>query len=132
MRRVVGDDGLVTIVFGHGDPEVWQRLLSAIEQAGLVMTASWPANTEAGGAHGGMASIETTLTMACRPAPANRRPGRKGTVDAEIKAEIRDRYMEWERWGLAPADMLMASAGPAMEVVGRYSEVQDIRGEAVD
>ena len=26
MHRVVVDDGVVTIVFGHGEPEVWQRL----------------------------------------------------------------------------------------------------------
>ena len=131
MRRVVQDDGVVTIVFGHGEPEVWQRLLRSIERAGLVMTGSWPANTESGGIQG-KANIETTLTMACRPAPADRDPGRKGAVEAEIKAEIKRRYPDWERWGLAPADMLMAAAGPAMEVVGRYSEVLDSRGEPVD
>jgi putative DNA methylase len=131
MRRVVRDDGLVTIVFGHGEPEVWQRLLSAIQSAGLVMTASWPANTESGGQQG-KANIETTLTMACRPAPAGRGQGRKGTVESEIKAEIARRYPDWERWGLAPADMVMAAAGPAMEVVGRYCEVLDSRGEPVD
>ncbi|MGY2119103.1 DUF1156 domain-containing protein [Nocardia gipuzkoensis] len=132
MRRVVRQDGVVTIVFGHGEPEVWQRLLTAINRAELVMTASWPANTESGGANGGMASIETTLTMACRPAPADRKPGRKGAVEAEIKTEIKRRYPNWELWGLAPADMLMAAAGPAMEVVGRYSEIRDARGEPVD
>lgn len=132
MRRVVGEDGLVTIVFGHGEPEVWQRLLGAIEEADLVMTASWPANTEAGGAHGGMASIETTLTMACRPAPSGRSEGHKGAVEAEIKEEVKRRYADWERWQLAPADMLMAAAGPAMEVVGRYSEIRNVRGESVD
>lgn len=131
MSRIVRKDGLVTIVFGSGDPEVWKRLLSAIERAGLVTTGSWPANTESGGAQG-KANIETTLTMACRPAPENRVPGRKGAVEAQIKAEIKRRYPDWERWGLAPADMLMAAAGPAMEVVGRYSEVRDVRGEAVD
>jgi adenine-specific DNA methylase len=131
MRRTVTHDGVVTIVFGHGEPEVWQRLLAAIAQANLVMTASWPANTEAGGQQG-KANIETTLTMACRPAPVGRSPGRKGVVEGEIKAEIRRRYPNWERWGLAPADMLMAAAGPAMEVVGRYSEVLDSRGEQVD
>jgi putative DNA methylase len=132
MRRVVESDGVVTIVFGHGEPEVWQRLLRAISQAGLVMTASWPANTEAGGSNGGMASIETTLTMACRPAPSHRGTGRKGAVETEIKAEIKRRYPDWERWGLAPADMLMAAAGPAMEVVGRYESVLDATGEPVD
>ena len=131
MRRVVPEDGLVTIVFGHGQPEVWQRLLDAISAAELVMTGSWPARTEAGGSHGN-AHIETTLTMACRPAPANRPTGRKGTVEAEIEAEIKRRYPDWERWGLAPTDMLMAAAGPAMEVVGRYGEVLDARGEHVD
>ncbi|MFJ1529747.1 DUF1156 domain-containing protein [Streptomyces mirabilis] len=131
MRQVVRDDGVVTIVFGHGEPEVWQRLLHSIERAGLVMTGSWPANTESGGQQG-KANIETTLTMACRPAPFGRPPGRKGAVEAEIKEEIKQRYPDWERWGLAPADMLMAAAGPAMEVVGRYSEVLDAKGEPVD
>lgn len=131
MRKVVRDDGVVTIVFGHGEPEVWQRLLHSMDQAGLVMTASWPANTESGGQQG-KANIETTLTMACRPAPTGRPRGNKGSVEAEIKAEIKSRYPDWERWGLAPADMLMAASGPAMEVVGRYSEVLDAKGDPVD
>lgn len=130
-RRVVRADGVVTIVFGHGDPEVWQRLLGAISTAGLVLTGSWPAKTETGGG-AGAANIVTTLTMSCRPAPEGRTPGRRGAVEAEIKSVIRQRYPDWERWGLAPADMLMAAAGPAMEVVGRYSEVLDAKGEAVD
>jgi len=58
--------------------------------------------------------------------------GRKGAVEAEIKAEVKRRYPDWERWGLAPADMLMAAAGPAMEVVGRYSQVLDVKGDLVD
>lgn len=131
MRAAVRDDGVVTIVFGHGEPEVWQRLLHSIEDAGLVMTGSWPANTEAGGQQG-KANIETTLTMACRPAPPDRPAGRKGAVESAIKAEIAKRYPDWDRWGLAPADMLMAAAGPAMEVVGRYSTVLDARGNPVD
>ncbi|MFD3521249.1 DUF1156 domain-containing protein [Streptomyces sp. NPDC058653] len=131
MRQVVRDDGVVTIVFGHGEPEVWQRLLHSIDRADLVMTGSWPANTESGGQQG-KANIETTLTMACRPAPTGRPAGRKGAVEAEIKTEIKQRYPDWERWGLAPADMLMAAAGPAMEVVGRYCEILNAKGEPVD
>jgi len=130
-RRVVTSDGIVTIVFGHGDPEVWQRLLAAIQAAGLVLTGSWPAKTEAGGSSAAT-NIVTTLTMACRPAPQGRPEGRRGGVEAEIRQVIRERYPDWELWGLAPADMLMAAAGPAMEVVGGYSVVLDSRGEPVD
>jgi putative DNA methylase len=130
-RRVVAVDGVVTIVFGHGEPEVWQRLLTAIHDAELVLTGAWPAKTESGGKVG-FTNIVTTLTMACRPAPPVRPMGRKGTVEADIKVEVKRRYPDWERWGLAPTDMLMAAAGPAMEVVGRYSQVLDAKGEPVD
>jgi putative DNA methylase len=130
--RVVRKDGVVTIVFGHGEVEVWERLLQAISGGGLVLTGSWPANTESGSSSGKKANIKTTLTMACRPAPTNRPVGRRTVVEAAVKAEIKARYLDWERWGLAPTDMLMAAAGPAMEVVGRFAEVLDAKGEAVD
>jgi len=130
-RRVVRPDGVVTIVFGHGDPDVWHRLLGAITRAGLVLTGSWPAKTESGG-NAGSANIVTTLTMSCSPAPPNRQPGRANLVEAEVKREVKARVQMWEAADLAPTDQLMASAGPAMEVVGRYSEVLDNLGEPVE
>jgi putative DNA methylase len=130
-RRAVQDDGVVTIVFGHGDPEVWHRLLDAITSAGLVLTGSWPAKTEAGGS-AGSANIVTTLTMSCRPAPPKRPPGRANLVDAEVRQEVKARIPMWDTAGLAPTDQLMASAGPAMEAVGRYSEVLNHLGDPVD
>ncbi len=128
--RVVAPDGVVTIVFGHGDPEVWHRLLGALTSAELVLTGSWPAKTESGGS-AGSANIVTTLTMACRPAPAQRTPGRANLVEAEVKREVKTCVPKWEAAGLALPDQRMASAGPAMEVVGRYSDVLDNLGEPV-
>jgi len=130
-RRVVQDDGVVTIVFGHGDPDVWHRLLGAITQSGLVLTGSWPAKTESGGS-AGSANIVTTLTMSCRPAPADRPMGRANLVEAEVRREVKARISMWDSGGLAPTDQLMASAGPAMETVGRYGQVLDHLGEPVD
>ena len=127
---VVKPDGVVTIVFGHGDPDVWHRLLTAVSVAGLVLTGSWPARTEKGGKVG-FSNIETTLTLACRPAPQHRPPGRLADVDAEVRREIIERIPLWDAAGLALTDQLMASAGPAMEVVGRYSEVLDKQGAPV-
>jgi putative DNA methylase len=123
-------DGVVTIVFGHGDPEVWHRLLDAITGAGLILTGSWPARTEKGGKVG-FSNIVTTLTLACRKAPPGRRPGRVSDVDAAVRREIETRIPLWDAAGLALTDQLMASVGPAMEVVGRYSEILDKAGNPV-
>ena len=130
-RRVVRPDGVVTIVFGHGDPEVWHRLLEAITSAGLVLTGSWPAKTESGGS-AGSANIVTTLTMSCRPAPPGRPVGRANLVEAEVRKEVKARIPMWDAAGLAPTDQLMASAGPAMEAVGRYEQVLNHLGDPVD
>lgn len=128
--QVTKPDAVVTIVFGHGDPDVWHRLLAAVSDAGLMLTGSWPARTEKGGKVG-FSNIVTTLTLACRKAPSDRQPGRVADVDAEVRREIEDRVPLWDAAGLAVTDQLMASVGPAMEVVGRYSAILDKRGDPV-
>lgn len=130
--RVVEHAGVVTIMFGHDDPEVWQGLLGAIHAADLVPTGSWPARTEHG-SQMGKANIETTLTLACRPAAPGRGEGRLADVEAEIRREIAERMPLWSDAGLAALrDQRMAAYGPAMEVVGRYSAVLDNRGRPVE
>ena len=132
-RRKITPDGVVTIIFGHGDPDIWHDLLTSIDQAGLVLTGSWPARTErAAGPGTGDSNIETTLTLACRPAPPGRPVGRVVDVDAEVRQAVFERVPLWNDDKLAISDQLMASAGPAMEVVGRYSEVRDHLGKPVD
>jgi putative DNA methylase len=129
--RVVVADGVVTIVFGHGEPKVWHRLLKAITSARLFLTGSWAAKTEVGGG-AGSANIVTTLTLACRPAPNKRPVGRVNIVDDEVRQEVYARVPQWTADGLALTDQLMASAGPAMEVVGRYETVLDHSGGELD
>lgn len=130
-RRTVSSEGVVTIMFGHDDPYVWQRLLAAIDEAGLVLTGSWPARTESG-SQMGKVNIETTLTLACRPAMTERPVGRVVDVDAEVRREIESRVQLWEDAGLALPDQRMAAYGPSMEVVGRYKHVLDKTGHPVD
>ncbi|MCY4516057.1 MAG: hypothetical protein OXB99_02330 [Acidimicrobiaceae bacterium] len=130
--RVVEHSGVVTIMFGHDDPEVWQGLLVAIHAAGLILTGSWPARTEHG-SQMGKANIETTLTLACRPAEPDRADGRLADVEAEIGRKIAERMPLWSDAGLAALrDQRMAAYGPAMEAAGRYSAVLDHRGRPVE
>ena len=129
-RLKVGEEGVVSIVFGHGDPDAWERVLTAISDAGLVLTGSWPCSTEKGGKQTGE-YIDNTIMMACRAAAADRPVGDVRRVDDEVRAEIARRVAEWTDDGLADSDQRMAAIAPAMEVVGRYSEVRDFTGVPV-
>ena len=129
-RLKVGVEGVVSIVFGHGDPDAWERVLTAITDAGLVLTGSWPCSTEKGGKQTGE-YIDNTIMMSCRAAGSNRPVGDVRTVDDEIRAEIAHRVPMWTADGLADSDQRMAAIAPAMEVVGRYSEVRDFTGAPV-
>lgn len=130
-RSVLRDDGALTLVFGHGDPEAWRLLLSALAEARFIVTGSWPARTEASTA-AGAANIAVTITIACRPAPAQRSEGLQATVDLEVEREIHGRVTDWDRDGLALTDQLMAAYGPAMEVLGRYENVFRPDGSGVE
>ena len=129
-RRVIKSDGVVSIMFGHDNPDVWKRFLTSIDKAGLMLTGSWPARTERG-KQLNKAQIEITLTLACRPTPDDRPKGRMLDVEAQVKKEVLARIPLWQASGLAFSDQLMASYGPAMEVVGRYSEIRDKAGKVV-
>ncbi len=129
-RRKTTPEGVVTIVFGHGDPDAWVRVLTAIADAGLVLTGSWPCSTEKGGKQTGE-YIDNTIVMACRPVPADRPVGDVRVVDDEIRAEVAGRVPVWSADGLADSDQRMAAIAPAMKVAGRYSEVRDFTGRPV-
>ena len=45
-RKALRDDGRVVVVFANKQPEAWETLVSALIQAGFVVTASWPIQTE--------------------------------------------------------------------------------------
>ena len=130
-RRVTSSDGVVTIVFGHNDPEVWRGLLQIITDAGLVLTGTWPALTEKGGG-AGSANIVTTMTLGCRAAPSDRPVGRSNEVSAAVRREVAERIPLWEQAGLALPDQQMAAYGPAMEIVGRYRQILNNRAQPED
>ena len=125
------DNGVMTVVFGHGDPEAWYLLLASLREAGFVVTSSWPARTEAAGG-ADAATIELTITISCRPALANRPDGLQAAVDLEVERVVRSRIVDWERADMSISDKFMASCGPAMEVVGKYQRILRPDGSEVE
>jgi putative DNA methylase len=120
-KRVLRPDGTLVVVFGHSDPEAWKLLLLALKEAGFIVTSTWPSRTES--ANTGVASIKVTVTIGCRVAPLSRPVATAVQVEREVVDLVKQRVRDWERWGLALTDQLMAACGPAMEVYGRYSRI---------
>lgn len=120
-RRVLKTDGHLTVIFGHADPEAWKRLLSALTDAGFVVTSSWPSRTET--AVTGVATITVTVSIGARVAPPSRPVGIAAQVDAEVAAQVKRLCRGWDADGLALDDQLMASYGAALQIVGRYDRV---------
>ena len=68
-KRVAKSPKLITVMFAHQSTDAWVALISALLDAGLSPQATWPIATEMPNTALalGTASLETSVTVACRP-----------------------------------------------------------------
>jgi adenine-specific DNA methylase len=132
-RRVLRDEGALTVMFTHKKQEAWEALFSAIIAAGFQINAAWPIRTE--GWHSlhqaRKNSAESTVILVAR----KRIDGGTGYFDSELRREIvttaRAAAERLEAQGLNPVDQLVGSFGPAMGVFSRYNQVRTDTGDNV-
>ena len=62
----------MTVMFTHKDTGAWDALTKGLMEAGFVITASWPVNTEAEGSLHikDKAAANSTILLVCRPRSA--------------------------------------------------------------
>lgn len=135
-RRVVEPSGISTVVFAHKSTAGWEALLQAMVDAGWVVVASWPIDTERGSRTNaiGTASLASSVHLVCRP-----RENPDGTLRAEtgdwreILAALPTRIHQWmprlAEEGVVGADAIFACLGPALELFSRFSRVEKSSGE---
>ena len=132
-RRVLRDDGALTVMFTHKQQEAWAALFSALVDGGFQITASWPVKTESQFSlhQARMNSAESTVMLVAR----KRLAGGIGYFDERLRAEItaaaQGAAARLEAQGLKPVDQLVGSFGPAMGVFSRYSLVKTDTGDVV-
>lgn len=134
MRRILRDDGVLTVMFTHKKQEMWEALFASLIRAGFMITATWPIKTESEHSlhQAKKNAAQSTVLLVARKRPAG---SGVGYFDAAMKAEIRERARNTaarlEAEGLNPVDQLVGSFGPAMEVYSRYDEVRTDTGVPV-
>ena len=138
-REILKPEGLGVVVFAHKGTAAWENLLAALVDAGFLVTASWPIQTERGGRlqAQGTASLQSSVHLVCRP-----RENPDGSVRTDdigdwrsVLAELPGRIHEWmprlAKEGVVGADAIFACLGPALEIFSRYSRVEKASGEPV-
>ena len=132
-RRVLSDDGVMTLMFTHKKQEAWETLTRSLIEAGWVITACMPVESESGySTHQmNMASAASTIFITCRKrADEDAEPaawqGIGGTgVAARIRTAVRDGLVEFDRLKLSPVDEMIASFGRALQVLSERWPVYD-------
>ena len=145
-RRVLKASGVMTLMFTHKATSAWDALTTGLIEAGFVITASWPVNTEAEGSLHirDKAAANSTIFLVCRPRESDR-PRAAGVADRVREASptygddaptaptvywedvepavaraVRARVEEFQNAGIGGVDLYLASFGPALEEFSRH------------
>ncbi len=127
-RRVLKPDGIMTLMFTHKATGAWDALTKGLIEAGFVITASWPINTEAEGSLHikDKAAANSTIFLVCRPRVGDPFLVRDEPelywedVEPRVASAVRSRVREFQEAGIAGVDLYLASFGPALEEFSRH------------
>ncbi len=124
-RRVLKPGGILTLMFTHKATGAWDALATGLMDAGFVITASWPVNTEAEGSLHirDKAAANSTVFLACRPRGDRTEAGQGlywEDVEPQVAESVRRRMDEFQKAGIRGVDLYLASFGPALEEFSRH------------
>ena len=138
-RRIRSPSGVGVYVFASKETPAWEAMLAALVDAGWVVTASWPIDTEMESRlrARNSATLASSVHIVCRP-----RENPDGSLRTDEIGDWRDvlaalpkRIHEWmprlRKEGVVGADAIFACLGPALEIFSRFSKVEKASGEVV-
>ena len=132
-RRVVCNDGVMTLMFTHKSQEAWETLTQALIEHGWIITAAMPVESETSeGFHTkDTASAISSIFLTCRKRlsessePASW-TGFGGTgVAQRIRLAVTEGLTEFAALRLNPVDEMVASYGRALRVLSEQWPVLD-------
>ena len=77
-RRVCVPNGLGVFVFANKETQAWEAMLAGLINAGWIVTASWPIDTESGNrppCKGILVALASSVHLVCRPQHHAKVPG---------------------------------------------------------
>lgn len=124
-RRVLRDDGIMTMMFTHKTQDAWETLTRALIENGWTISASFPVDSESSTSlhQRDMAAAASSIFLACRKRDmTDREPaawsGFGGTgVVQQIRQVVRQSLNDYAPLRLNSVDEMVASYGSALKVL---------------
>lgn len=132
-RRVLMDDGVMTLMFSHKKQEAWEALTRSLIESGWVITASLPVVSESEHSthQKGVAAASSSIFLSCRKrvsAPAEpavwRGFGGSG-IQQLVRGAVRAALEEFRAFDLSATDEMVACYGRALRVLSENWPVMD-------
>lgn len=132
-RRVVKDDGVMTLMFTHKGQDAWETLTRSLIEAGWEITSCFPVESESGYSTHQMnqASAASTIFITCRKRALNNQQvafwsGLGGTgVQHQIRSAVEAGLDEFRPLKLNAVDQMIACYGRALQVLSENWPVMD-------
>lgn len=132
IYRLLKPDGIAIIVYAHKSTQGWETLINSLIDSGLVVTASWPINTE-------MQSrlrAQESAALASSIYIITRKMKRESTgfynnIKEELKIYLYDKLERLWSEGISGADFFISAIGSAIEIFGKYEKIMDYEGNII-
>jgi putative DNA methylase len=132
IHRVLKPNGIAVIVYTHKSTTGWETLINSLLDSGLVITASWPIDTEMKARLRAQdsAALESSIYIVCRKLEREEL-GWFEEVKKEVIKEVERTAEEVWKAEIRGADFFVSCIGPALKVFGRYNKVMTYEGELI-
>ena len=138
-RRVLADDGVLTVMFTHKRADAWDSLGTALITAGFTIETSWPVHTESEQSlhQARQNSAKSTVFMVCRKRGESRADRDRvylDNIEGDIRRAAGDALERSAKQGLTGVDLLLSTYGPALSALSKhwpvYSDEADAEGRS--
>lgn len=111
----------------------WETMLSAIINAGLQITGTWPLSTERESRSVGIGTnaLASSIVLVCRKRSEEAKQTTRRNLVSQLRRELRPALQKLQDSNIAPVDLAQSSIGPGMSVFSRYRRVLEADGTAM-
>lgn len=108
----------------------WETMLSAVIQAGFIITGTWPMRTEciSRSISQGTNALASSIVLVCRKRPEDAPQTTRRSFINALKRELYPALQKLQRSNIAPVDLAQSAIGPGMGVFSQYKKVLEADG----